>query len=144
MGNLHLSLPPNQHQSADQLIKPVFKFMSTADKRNLVLPPFVNNNNNKSASCNSLFDKVNKENKEDVAYGEITQQKEGQGETRAHVHGNMDTLVAAGALKNVWNNATRCKVGLVKNSTTIFYLMAILIKSYILKFPFFGGGSCDI
>ena len=118
MGNLHLSLPPNQHQSADQLIKPVFKFMSTADKRNLVLPPFVNNNNNISASCNSLFDKVNKENKEDVAHGEITQQK--QGETRAHVHGNMDTLVAAGALKNVWNNAARCKVGLVKNSTNIY------------------------
>ena len=141
MGNLYLSLPPNQHHSADQLIKPVFKFMSTADKRNLVLPPFVNNNNNISASCNSLFDKVNKENKEDVAHGEITQQKQGQGETRAHVHGNMDTLVAAGALKNVWNNAARCKVGLVKkNSTTIFYLMAILKKSYILKFPFFGGG----
>ena len=103
--------------------------MSTADKRNLVLPPFVNNNNNISASCNSLFDKVNKENKEDVAHGEITQQKQGQGETRAHVHGNMDTLVAAGALKNVWNNAARCKVGLAKkNSSSIFYLMAILKK----------------
>ena len=83
--------------------------MSTADKRNLVLPTFVNNNN-KSASCNSLFDKVNKENKEDAVSGEITQHKQGQAETRPNGHVNIDTLVAAGALKNVWNNAARCKV----------------------------------